>query len=87
MSDSPPSPFTIIAIPVSLDTLIPLQEVSNAPVTPLRLRVSMDGGDNLLFGGSPARLPLEYTIRKKYGFVCKSTVNLGCVGLLVLAVF
>ncbi|GBP33860.1 hypothetical protein EVAR_20971_1 [Eumeta japonica] len=40
------------------------QEIGNALVTPLRLRVSMGGG-HLLSDGSPARLSLEHAIRKK----------------------
>ncbi|GBP18930.1 hypothetical protein EVAR_20462_1 [Eumeta japonica] len=38
---------------------IPIREVDNALATPLRLRLSVDGGDYLLSNGSPACLPLN----------------------------
>ncbi|GBP42531.1 Acyl-CoA synthetase family member 2, mitochondrial [Eumeta japonica] len=41
-------------------------KAGNALVTPLGLQESMGGGDHLLIGGSPARLPHKYPTYKKY---------------------
>ncbi|GBP05419.1 hypothetical protein EVAR_73975_1 [Eumeta japonica] len=38
-----------------------IQETSSSLVIPLRLRMLTGGGDHLLFGGLPVRLPLETT--------------------------
>ncbi|GBP85659.1 hypothetical protein EVAR_60003_1 [Eumeta japonica] len=45
--------------PSSIRYLISTQDTSNAQVIPLGLRVSMVIGDQLLFDGSNARLPLD----------------------------
>ncbi|GBP98281.1 hypothetical protein EVAR_69956_1 [Eumeta japonica] len=60
---SPPSPFHY-PIPSSIRYLIPTQEPGHILVTTLRSRVTMGGGDQLLSGGSHARLPLENSIQK-----------------------
>ncbi|GBP48412.1 hypothetical protein EVAR_36846_1 [Eumeta japonica] len=38
------------------------QEVGDALVTPLGLRIFMGGGDYLLSDGSPARFPFDYAL-------------------------
>ncbi|GBP88378.1 hypothetical protein EVAR_16006_1 [Eumeta japonica] len=40
------------------------QEADNVLVTPLGLQVFIGSGDRLLSDHSPARLPLDYTIKK-----------------------
>ncbi|GBP04414.1 hypothetical protein EVAR_6590_1 [Eumeta japonica] len=54
---------SITSLPLCRFPLNP-QEPGNKLVSPLKLRVSMAGGDHLLFGRSPARLPLKHAIKK-----------------------
>ncbi|GBP56679.1 hypothetical protein EVAR_12358_1 [Eumeta japonica] len=48
---------------------VPSQEAGNALVGPMELRVSMGDGDRLLSDGSPARLALEYAIKRNALFI------------------
>ncbi|GBP20793.1 hypothetical protein EVAR_14519_1 [Eumeta japonica] len=47
----------------SIGYSIPIQEVGNARVSSLDLRVSIDGDDRLLFDGSRPRYSLETTTK------------------------
>ncbi|GBP06157.1 hypothetical protein EVAR_3530_1 [Eumeta japonica] len=50
----------------SIRYLIPIREVGNALVTPLRLRVSMGGNDHLLSNRSLARSARGYAIKNSF---------------------
>ncbi|GBP61027.1 hypothetical protein EVAR_51159_1 [Eumeta japonica] len=63
------SPTPLIKYP------IPSQKAENAPVTFLRLRVFMGGGDRLLSNDSPACLSFDFTIKKE--LILSSSVSVG----------